>query len=159
LKEVDNNLQKVKILRTWVPNPPSLKGREVTDFIPSGVHPRDLDLSFLNNVNFKLASGILDILKMNADLVSENRKLKKELMEQKLLMLEYKSSTEAKLEEARAREENLIKSNEDFKNEMKQQQEAMQKKQEETNLMIKQMMEMFNKQVNPLVAHILTCLV
>jgi antirestriction protein len=113
------------------------------------VNPRDLDLSFLSKVNFKSASGSLDILKRNADLQSENRKLKKELMEQKLLMLEYKSSTEAKLEEARTREENLIKSNEDFKNEMKQQQEAMQKKQEETKLMIKQMMEMFNKQVNP----------
>jgi hypothetical protein len=121
-------LQEVKILRTWVQNPPSLKGREVTDFIPSGVHPRDLDLSFLSKVNFKSASGSLDLLKRNADLESENRKLKKELMEQKLLLLEYKSSTEVKLEEARAREENLIKSNEDFKTEMKLQQEAMQKK-------------------------------
>jgi hypothetical protein len=53
------------------------------------------------------------------------------------------------LEEARIREENLIKSNEDFKTEMKLQQEAMQKKQEETNLMIKQMMDMMNKQANP----------
>jgi hypothetical protein len=63
-------------------------------------------------------------------------------MEQKLLLLEYKSSTEAKLEEARVREENLIKSNEDFKREMKQQQE-------ETNKILKQMMDMFNKQANP----------
>lgn len=149
MKGVDNNLQKVKILRTWVQNSPSLRGREVTIFIPSGVHLRDLDLSFLSKVNFKSASGSLDILKRNADLESDNRKLKKELMKQKLLMLEYKSSIEAKLEKTRAREENLIKSNEDFKNEMKQQQEAMQKKQEETNLMIKQMMEMFNKQANP----------
>jgi hypothetical protein len=97
LKGVDNNLQEVKILRTWVQNPPSLKGREVTDFILSGMHPRDLDLSFLSKVNFKSASGSLDLLKRNADLESENRKLKKELMEQKLLLLEYKSSTEAKL--------------------------------------------------------------
>jgi hypothetical protein len=142
-------LQEVKILRTWVQNPPSIKGREVTDFIPSGVHPRDLDLSFLSKVNFKLASGSLDLLKRNADLESENKKLKKELMEQKLLLLEYKSSTEVKLEEARVREENLIKSNEDFKTEMKLQQGAMQKKQEETNLMIKQMMDMLHKQANP----------
>jgi len=35
------------------------------------------------------------------------------------LLLEYKTSTEAKLEEARLREENLIKSNEAFKEEMK----------------------------------------
>jgi len=59
-------------------------------------------------------------LQRNADLESENRKLKKELMEQKLLLLEYNSSTKAKLEEARAREEKLIRSNEEFKAEMKQ---------------------------------------
>jgi hypothetical protein len=149
LKGVDNNLQEVKILRTWVQNPPSIKGREVTDFIPSGVHPRDLDLSFLSKINFKSASGSLDLLQRNANLESENRKLKKELMEQKLLLLEYKSCTEAKLEEARAREENLIKSNEEFKNDMKLQQVAMQKQQEETNKLIKQMMDMLNKQANP----------
>jgi hypothetical protein len=52
------------------------------------------------------------------------------------------SSTEAKLEEARVREENLIRSNEDFKKEMKQQAE-------ETNKLMKQMMEMFRKQAQP----------
>jgi hypothetical protein len=71
-------------------------------------------------------------------------------------MLEYKTFTEAKLEEAKEalreakiREDNLIKSNEEFKLEMKNQQEALQKKQEDTNFMIKQMMEMMNKQANP----------
>jgi antirestriction protein len=129
-----------------VQNPPSIKGREITDFIPSGVHPRDLNLSFLSNVNFKSASGSLDLIQRNAALESENRKQKKELMDQKLLMLEYKSSTEAKLEEAGTREENLIKSNEDFKTEMKQQQEEMKKQQEQTKMMLQQSMEMFNKQ-------------
>jgi hypothetical protein len=126
---VNSSLQEVKILKTWVQNPPSIKGREITDFIPSGVHPRELDLMFLNNINFK--------------------KLQKELLEQKLLLLEYKTTTEAKLEEAEVREENLIKSNEDFKNEMKLKQEEMQKQQEETNLMLKQMMDMLKKQAKP----------
>jgi len=43
------------------------------------------------------------------------------------------------LEEARVREEKLIKSNEEFKQEMKQQAE-------ETQRMMKQMMEMFQNQ-------------
>jgi hypothetical protein len=146
LKGVDNDLQQVKILCTWVQNPPSIKGREVTDIIPSGVYPRDLDLSFLSKINFKSAFDSLDLVQRNAHLESQNRKLKKELMEQKLLLLEYKSSTEAKLEKARAREEKLIKNNEDFKNEIKQQQEEMKKQQEQTNMMLQQMMEMFNKQ-------------
>jgi len=59
--------------------------------------------------------------------------LKKELLDQKLLLLEYKASTEAKLEEGRIREENLIRSNEAFKEEMKQQAET-------TNKMLKEMM-------------------
>jgi hypothetical protein len=132
LKGIDNNVQKVRILRTWVQSPPSIKGREIYDFIPNGVNPKDLDLSFLTKVNFKSASGKLDLLSRNASLESENKKLKKELMQHKLLMLEYKFSAEAKLEEAKEalreakiREENLIKSNEALKLEMKNQQEAM----------------------------------
>ena len=82
------------------------------------------------------------MLQRNAELEIENRQLRKELLEQKLLLLEYKSSTEAKLEEARVREEKLIKSNEDFKRDMNQQAE-------ETNMMMKQMMEMFQKQAQP----------
>jgi len=79
---------------------------------------------------------------LNTFCSNNNKKLRKELFEQKLLLLDYKSSTEAKLEEARVRVENLIRSNEDFKREMKQQQE-------ETNKMLKQMMEMFQKQAQP----------
>ena len=68
--------------------------------------------------------------------------LRKELLDQKLLLLEYKTSTEAKLEEARVREENLIRSNEEFKKDMKQQAE-------ETKRMMKQMMEFIQKQSQP----------
>jgi len=78
----------------------------------------------------------------NSQLEKENKQLKKEFLEQKLLLLEYKSSTEAKLEEAKIREENLIRSNEAFKEEMQQQAET-------TNKMLKEMMEMFQKQAKP----------
>ena len=84
------------------------------------------------------ASPGLAVLQRNAELENENKQLKKELLEQKLLLIKYKSSTETKLEEARIREEKLIQSNEDFKREMKQ-------KSEETN----KMMEMFQKQAKP----------
>jgi len=57
-------------------------------------------------------------------------------------LLEYKTSTEAKLEEAKVREENLIRSNDEFKREMKEQAE-------ETNKMMKQMMELIQKQAKP----------
>jgi hypothetical protein len=125
-----------------VQNPLCLRERNATDFIPTGVHPKELDLTWLNKINFKSASTSLELMQRNADLERENKKLKKELLEQKLLLLEYKSSTEAKLEEARVREEKLIKSNEDFKRDMKQQVE-------ERNKLMKQMMEMFQKEAQP----------
>jgi len=89
------------------------------------------------------------LVQRNVTWEQKNQKLEKELLEQKLLLLVYKSSTEAKLEKARIREENLIKSNENFKAEMKLQQEAMQKKQEETNALLRQIMENMNKPTNP----------
>jgi len=93
-------------------------------------------------MNVNHPSTGLTVLQRNVELENENKQLKKELLEQKLLLIEYKSSTEAKLEEARVREEKLIQSNEDFKREMKHQAE-------ETNKMRKQMMEMFQKQAQP----------
>jgi len=119
-----------------------LEARTSTDVIPSAIHPKELDLTWLNKINFKSASIELELIQKNTLLERENRQLKKELLEQKLLLLEYKSSTEAKLEEVRVREENLIKSNEDFKRKMKQQAE-------ETNRLMKQMMERFQKQAQP----------
>ena len=77
-------------------------------------------MHWLTRINVKQASPRLAVLQRNAELEQENRQLKKELLEQKLLLIEYKASTEVKLEEARVREEKLIQSNEDFKREIKQ---------------------------------------
>jgi flagellar motor protein MotB len=143
LRGVVSNLQEVEVRRRTIIRAPLCKeARNDAACILSGVHLRELDLSWLNKINFKSTSTELDLMQRNDVLEKENKKLKKELLEQKLLLLENKSSTEAKLEEARVGEENLIRSNEDFKREMKQQTE-------ETNKMMKQMMEMFQKQAQP----------
>jgi len=83
--------------------------------IPSSIHPRELNLDWLNKRNLKEASYELALLQRNTLLEKECNQLKKELLEQKLMMLEYKTDTEAKLEEARIMEEKLIRSNEEFK--------------------------------------------
>jgi len=57
----------------------------------------------LNKINFKSASTYLELLQRNTVLERENKQLRKELLDQKLLLLEYKTSTEAKLGEARIR--------------------------------------------------------
>lgn len=50
-------------------------------------------------------------MQRNAELEAKNKKLWKEVLEQNLLLLEYKTTTEAQLEEVRVREERLVKSN------------------------------------------------
>jgi len=51
LKGVDHNLQEVKVLRTWVQTPLRLRERSPTDFIPTGVHPRELNFNWLSKIN------------------------------------------------------------------------------------------------------------
>jgi len=100
LKGVVSNLYEVKVLKTWVKTPQCLRARNVADFIPTSIHPRELDLNWLNKINLKEASTELALMQKNTLLEKENKQLKKELLEHKLLLLEYKTATEAKLEEA-----------------------------------------------------------
>jgi len=132
-------MQEIPVNITLVKTPLCLTGRSV---IPNCVHPKELNLDWLNMINFKAASIDLELLQRNTVLERENKQLRKELLDHKLLLFEYKTSNEAKLEEARLREENLLRSNEEFNKEMKQQQE-------ETNKLLKQMMEMIQNQAKP----------
>jgi len=68
--------------------------------------------------------------------------LKKNLLEQRLLLVEYKRQTEAQLEEARLREVNLIRSNNEIREEMKKQSDT-------TNSLVKDLMDMIQKQPKP----------
>jgi len=98
LKGVVSNLDEVKILRTWVKTPLCLEARSL---IPSSIHPKELNLDWLTKLNFKEASSKLALLQRNTFLEKENHQLKKELLEQKLMLLEYKTKIDAQLEEAR----------------------------------------------------------
>jgi len=101
LRGVVNNMQEVAVSRTLVNTPLCLSGRDVANVIPTCVHPKKLNLDWLNKINFKSASIDLELLQRNIVLERENKQLRKELLDQKLLLLEYKTSTKAKLEEAR----------------------------------------------------------
>jgi len=89
-----NDMQEVLVSTILVKTPMCLSGRSV---IPICVHPKELNLDWLNKINFKSASTDLELLDRNTVLERENKQLIKELLEQKLLLLEYKTSTEAKL--------------------------------------------------------------
>jgi len=143
LKGVMSEVHKVKVLRTWVKTPLCLEARFV---IPSIIHPRDLNLDWITKISLKEASTQLALVQRNSLLEKENHALRKELLEQKMMLLDYKNSTESKLAEAKYKEERLIKDNEEFKKEMKLQAEAQKAQMEETQRMMQKMMQ---KQANP----------
>jgi len=69
LKGVVSNLNEVKVLRTWVKTPLCLEARSV---IPSSIHPRELNLDWLNKLKFKEAYSELAQLQRNTLLEKEN---------------------------------------------------------------------------------------
>ena len=109
---------------------------------------RNLDLKLLTKLKWltklkvQTNSHILEKLKNDSKLEKENKQMKKEILEQRLLLVEYKRKIDAQLEEARIREENLIRSNHEFKEEMKKQLET-------TNSLIRDLMDMVQKQAKP----------
>ena len=72
----------------------------------------------------------------------ENNELKKAFFEQKVLVAELQRKMIAQQEEARTREENLMKSYNDLK-------EDMQKQSETTNSLIRDLMAMIQNQAKP----------
>jgi len=75
-------------------------------------------------------------------LEKENNELKKAFFEQKVLVAELQRKMIAQQEEARTREENLMKSYNDLK-------EDMQKQSETTNSLIRDLMAMIQNQAKP----------
>jgi len=134
LKGVISNLDEVKILRIWVKTPLCLEARSL---IPSSIHPKDLNLDWVTKLNLKEASSELALLQRNSLLEKETHQLRNEVLEQKLMFQEYKTKTDAQLEEAKVREEKLLKSNEEFKKEMMLQSEKTQKLMEQLIEMMK----------------------
>ena len=89
--------------------------------ISSSIQSENLDLKWMTKLKVQTDSPILEKLKTDSELEKENKKLKKDLLEHKIAFVEYKRQSEAQLEEARLREANLIRSNNEFKEEMKKQ--------------------------------------
>lgn len=145
-KDVVKSMQEVEIKRTqersklYISDTPMFL--DASGIISSCVHSENLDLKWLTKLKVQRDSPILEKLKSDSELEKENKKLKKDLLEHKLAFDEYKRQTEAQLEEARLREANLIRSNNEFKEEMKKQSET-------TYKMLKEMMDMFQKQAKP----------
>jgi len=64
-----------------VQTPLCLRERSATDFIPTGVHPRELNFNWLSKINVSPISTELALLQKNAELEKENKKLRKEVLD------------------------------------------------------------------------------
>ena len=79
MKGVVKNLQEVRVNRTQDKTQPCISDIDVYDVIPACVHPKELDLTWLNKINLKQASTELELVQWNSELEKENKQLKKEL--------------------------------------------------------------------------------
>jgi len=112
-----------------------------SSIISSSVHSENPDFKWLTKLKIQNSSApILDKLKDDPVLEKENKELKKALFEHKVLVSELQRKMLDQQEQARIREDNLIKSNNEFREEMK-------KQSEKTN--IQDLMEMVKKQARP----------
>jgi hypothetical protein len=131
LNGVEESLDDIKVIGTWVRNSLSIRGRDPIDFLSKFIHPKDLDLTFLSKVNLSNAAPDLALVQKNKVLEERNKELEKELQEQKLMLLKFKAETDSKMEEARLREE--------------KHKSEMDRKLAETQEMLKKILEKQNK--------------
>jgi len=109
----------------------------------SSVHSENPDFRWLTKLKIQNPDApILKKLQDDPVLEKENKELKKALFEQKVLVAELQRKMLDQQEQARISEENLIKSNNEFKKEMK-------KKSEKTNSLIQDLIDMVKKQAKP----------
>ena len=80
LKGIEENLDDIQVLGTWVKNPLSIRGRDPTDFLPTFIHPKDLNLS-LSKVNLSKAAPDLALVQKNKVSEERNKELERELSE------------------------------------------------------------------------------
>jgi len=92
---------------------------DASSIISSSVHSENLDFRWLTKLKIQTSDApILKKLKDDPVLEKENKELKKALFEQKILVAELQRKMIAQQEEAKIREENLIKSYNDLKEDM-----------------------------------------
>jgi len=116
---------------------------DASSIISSSVHSENPDFRWLTKLKIQTSDApILKKLKDDLFLEKENKELKKALFEHKVLVPELQRKMLDQQEHARIREENLIKSNNKFREEMK-------KQSEKTNNLIQDLMKMVKKQAKP----------
>ena len=96
-KDVVKSMEEVEIKRTqeksklYISDTPIFM--DASGIISSNVHFENLDLKWLTKLKVQTDSPILEKLKNDSEFEKENKRLKRELIEQRLLLAEYKRQT------------------------------------------------------------------
>ena len=135
--EVNRNQERSKLYLSDTPT-----YLDASSIITASVHSKDPDFRWLTKLKIQTDALILEKLKKDSKHEKENKELKKDLFDQRMLCAELQRKMIAQQEEAKVREEALVKNYSDHK-------EAMEKQFEKTNNMMQEMMEMMKKQAKP----------
>jgi hypothetical protein len=106
------------------------------------VQSENPDLTWLTKLKIKAETPILEKLKNDSELEKENKQLKKELLEQRLMCVELQRKMISQEEAAKVREEALVKGYNDLK-------DSLDKQSERSNSMMQEMLELMKKQTKP----------
>jgi len=146
-KGVTVNMEEIELNKTleksrmYLSNTPMYL--DASSIISSSVHSENPYFRWLTELKIQTSDApILKKLKDDPVLEKENKELKKALFEHKVLVSELQRKMLDQQEQTRIWEENLIKSNNEFKEEMK-------KQSEKTNNLIQDLMEIVKKQAKP----------
>jgi len=112
---------------------------DVSSIITSSVHSDNPNFRWLTKLKIQDDAPILETLKNDPVMEKENKELKKALFEQMIIAVELQRKLIAQQEEARVGEENLVRGYNEL-------QQDKQKQSETTNNLIKDLMEMVQKQ-------------
>jgi len=122
-KGVNVNMEEIELNRTLEKSRLYLSDTpmylDASSIISSSVHSENPNFKWLTKLKIQNSSApILDKLKDDPVLEKENKELKKALFEHKVLVSEPQRKMLDQQEQARIREENLIRSNNEFREEM-----------------------------------------
>ena len=145
--EVTLNMEEININRNqklYLSDTPIFM--DASSIICSRVQSKDPNVKWLTKLLIKYDAPILEKLKKDTALELENKKLKKKLFEQSLLCNDLQKKLIAQQEEAKEREEALLKRYSDLK-------DTMEKQADKTNNMMQELMDTMKKQAQPQIEH------
>jgi len=136
--ELNRSLEKSRLYLSETP-----MYQDASSIISYSVHSENPDFRWLTKLKLQTSNApILEKLKDGPVLEKENKELKKALFKQKILVSKLQRKLIAQQEEAKVREETLVKGYNELK-------EDMQKQSEKTNSMIQDLMAKVQKQAKP----------